>query len=313
MSKVLITGVNGFIGKSLKAHLKSVGHDVAGTSRWPNSGFDVVVIPEIDEATEWDEALKGVDVVIHLAARAHIIHDNIQDPMTEYDRTNHLGTKRLAEECVKKNIKRFIYVSSIGVNGSCTQKHAFSEKFTPSPKEPYAISKYRAENALNSIADSSNLELVIIRPPLVYGPGAKGNFYRLLKLVKHGIPLPIASVNNKRSMIGLSNLVDILTRLVSVDVIPSKMYLVSDGEDISTREFVSKISVCMHKKPRIFNFPQFIIRIVMNLIGKFKEYNKLTGDLVIDSSLFRKELGWDPVNTIDQEISNAVTWFHENK
>lgn len=312
ITRVLITGVNGFIGSALRKRLVNSGCNVVGTSR--NSGKDdsAIRVPEINETTAWGMMLQNIDVVIHLAARAHIINEESLDPFSLFERTNHYGTKRLAEECVKYGVKRFIYISSIGVNGSSTHENGFSEDSKPLPDEPYAISKFNAEKSLNSIADASSLEVVIIRPPLVYGPGAKGNFLRLLKLVKNGIPIPIGNIRNKRSMIGLTNLVDIISMLATTDLIKRRVYLVSDEPDLSTCDFVRKIAAHMHKKPMIYSFPQFIIKFFVLLAGKQREYVKLTSSLVINSTALRDEFNWTPVSTLDQELDNAIEKFIES-
>lgn len=310
MARVLITGVNGFIGTALRKRLTSDGHHVIGTSRNPEQEGGTIRVSEINGETDWGEALRNVDVVVHLAARAHITNEKSLDSFSLFERTNHYGTKQLADECVKYGVKRFIYISSIGVNGASTDK-AFSEDSEPSPEEPYAVSKFNAEKALNKIANVSGLETVIIRPPLVYGPGAKGNFLRLLKLVKYSIPLPIGNIENKRSMIGLTNFVDIISKIIVADKITRRLYLVSDGYDLSTSDFVKKIATRMHRKTIIYSFPQSIIKFLVRLVGKQREYMKLTSSLVINSTALREELDWVPVSTLDQELDSAISQFKE--
>jgi len=312
MKNILITGVTGFIGSALKERLLIEGYDVLGTSRNPKRADGVIKLAEINELTDWSIALNDIDVVVHLAGRAHVIADDSSGSSELFERTNHYGTKQLAYECVKYGVKRFIYISSIGVNGSSSLDQGFSEDSKLRPENCYAVSKMNAENALTSIANRSDLNVVIIRPPLVYGPGAKGNFLRLLKLVRKGVPIPIGNINNKRSMIGLTNLVDIICTLIKAKKIRRQVYLVSDGMDVSTIDFVNKICGCMNKKSIVYSFPQFIIKFFVRLIGKQREYMKFTSTLVIDSSELRDDFDWVPVKTIEQELEAAVALFNEN-
>jgi len=312
MSEILITGVSGFIGAALKNYLQAQGHSVYGTSRKYLNDKAVYQVPSIGAETQWSEILKGIDVVIHLAARAHIVKRESEELEILYEQVNYHGTKRLAEECVNNNVRRFIYLSSIGVNGPATDSIPFTEESIPEPVGAYAISKNMAEQALNDIADNSQIEIAIIRPPLVYGPGAKGNFHTLLELVQRGIPIPVKGVHNQRSMIALTNLVDIISRLSTSESIKNRLYVVSDGRDLSTDEIISMIARSMRKKPRLIKIPRIVITTLLSLVGKVGLYNKLAGSLAVDSSAITRDLNWKPVISIEEEIDNAVEWYKMN-
>lgn len=245
--KILITGQNGFIGKALFNSLQQQKHQVRGTVRnkqKTQKNKDILVVGNIDSTTDWKDPLADVEVVIHLANRAHILNEKVADPLAIFREVNVAGTIQLAKQAVESGVKRFIFVSSIKVNGEQTNKHPFTASDKPNPQDPYAISKLEAENALREIARHSSMEIVIIRPPLVYGQGVKGNFERLTRLIKTGIPLPFASISNKRSLISLENLVQILAKTVTHSKVVNQTLLVSDKEDLSTPQLIKKIASC---------------------------------------------------------------------
>ena len=269
--KILITGQNGFIGKALFNLLQQQGHQVRGTVRsWQKieQGKDIVAVGDIDSTTDWSSSLAGVEVVVHLANRAHILNDHTENPLSIFRQVNVAGTIQLAKQAVKFGVKRFVFVSSIKVNGESTDKHPFKENDKPNPQDPYSISKLEAEYALHEISAKSSMEIVIIRPPLVYGQGVKGNFERLSRLVESGIPLPFASIENKRSLISLENLVQILAKSINHPDVPGRTLLVSDKEDISTLELIKKIAISIDKPARVFYFPPVLLKIMED--GPFK-------------------------------------------
>ena len=292
--KILITGQNGFIGKALFNLLQQQGHQVRGTVRsWQKieQGKDIVVVGDVDSTTDWNSSLAGVEVVVHLANRAHILNDHTENPLSIFRQVNVAGTIQLAKQAVKFGVKRFVFVSSIKVNGESTDKHPFKENDKPNPQDPYSISKLEAEYALHEISAKSSMEIVIIRPPLVYGQGVKGNFERLSRLVESGIPLPFASIENKRSLISLENLVQILAKSINHPDVPGRTLLVSDKEDISTLELIKKIAISIDKPARVFYFPPVLLKIIGKVLGQSNIIKRLTENLQIDGI---SHLGSDP-------------------
>ena len=290
--KILITGQNGFIGKALFNLLQQQGHKVQGTVRSEQkTDKDIVAVGDISSTTNWTEALKDIESVIHLANRAHVLNDKAKDPLTVFRQVNVDGTIQLAKQAVESGVKRFIFVSSIKVNGEFTDQKPFNVNDRPDPQDPYAISKLEAENALRKISKKSSMEVIIIRPPLVYGQGVKGNFQRLKRLVELGVPLPFASINNKRSLISLDNLIQILAKSISYPALANQILLVADEQDLSTPELIRKIATSINKPVRLFHFPPNLLKILGKLIGQSKLIERLCENLQIDGVSF---LGSDP-------------------
>lgn len=294
--KFLITGADGFVGKELCKTLASKGYLVYGATRIPYepSCFTRnIVVGDINSTTDWKEALNGCDVIIHLAARVHVMHETADDPLMEFRRLNVDVTEHLARCAATAGIKRFVYVSSIKVNGEQTKKgERYTEYATPAPHDPYSISKWEAEQALHRVAKETGLEIVIVRPPLVYGADVKGNFAKMISVVRHGVPLPLASVNNKRSLIYVKNLADALILCATHPVASGNTYLVSDGEDVSTSDLLRKLALSMGRLPRLFLFPIFLLKLAAKVLGKSDQVDRLLGSLQVDSSKIRRELGW---------------------
>jgi len=290
--KILITGQNGFIGKALFNLLQQQGHKVQGTVRSEQkTDKDIVAVGDISSTTNWTEALKDIESVIHLANRAHVLNDKSKDLLTVFRQVNVDGTIQLAKQAVESGVKRFIFVSSIKVNGEFTDQKPFNVNDRPDPQDPYAISKLEAENALRKISKKSSMEVIIIRPPLVYGQGVKGNFQRLTRLVELGVPLPFASINNKRSLISLDNLIQILAKSISYPALANQILLVADEQDLSTPELIRKIATSINKPVRLFHFPPNLLKILGKLIGQSKVIERLCENLQIDGVSF---LGSDP-------------------
>ena len=292
--KILITGQNGFIGKALFDLLKQQGHQVRGTVRNENKieeGLDIIAVGDISSTTDWSTALKDIETVIHLANRAHVLNDQVSDPLTIFREVNVAGTIHLAKQALESRVKRFIFISSIKVNGEKTDEHSFSVEDRPNPQDPYAISKLEAENALREISAQSTMEIVIIRPPLVYGQGVKGNFKRLSRLVELGIPLPFASIKNKRSLISLENLVQLLSKAIIDPTVANQTLLVSDSKDLSAPQLIKKIAKSIGKPTRLFPFPVKLLKILGKLTGQSKAISRLTENLQIDGISY---LGSDP-------------------
>ena len=292
--KILITGQNGFIGKALFTLLQQQNHEVRGTVRnehQANKDQNIVAIGDINSTPDWKTALKGTEVVVHLANRAHVLNDHAQDPLTIFRKINVDGTIQLAKQAVESGVKRFIFISSIKVNGEYTDKHPFTASDKPNPQDPYAVSKLEAENALHELSAQSFMKVIIIRPPLVYGQGVKGNFERLTRLVKSGTPLPFASIKNKRSLISLDNLLQLLVKTIVDPAVVNQTLLASDENDLSTPQLIRKIASSLGKPARLFSFPVVLLKMLAKLTGQSNTINRLTESLQIDNTLI---LGSDP-------------------
>ncbi len=309
-ARLLITGANGFVGRALCIEALSRGMKVRGALRQPDdlsTDVESVVVGDINDITDWSSALAGCDVVIHLAARVHVMRETSDNPLAEFRLVNVAGTEHLARSAVAAGVKRFVYVSSIGVNGLFTFNGcSFNEEDVPNPHDAYAISKWEAEQLLHRVSQETGLEVVIIRPPLIYGKDAPGNFLKLISAVSQRFPFPFAFVKNKRSLIYVKNLVDVLLLCASHPAADGNTYLVSDGEDISTPELFSKLSFLMGKKPRLFPFPAILLRLAGRLLGKTDQIERLLGSLQVDSSKIRRELGWKPPFSLDDGLKATV-------
>ncbi len=317
--KVLITGASGFIGRALCTRLVAHDFDVVGTARnFPDAPLprvDYRKIGELNVSTDWCNAFLGVQTVIHCAARVHVMRDHAQDPLAEFRRVNTLGAETLARAAAHCGIKRLVFLSSIKVNGESTLPVSpFDEASLSKPQDPYAISKWEAEQSLTQIATETGLEVVTLRCPLVYGPGVKGNFLRLLQAVDHGIPLPLALARNRRSLIYLDNLTDAIATCLTHPTAAGKTYLMSDGEDVSTAELISRIAQALGKSSRLWPCPLGLMELAGMLTGKSDEIARLLGSLCIDSSKIRSELDWTPPYTLEQGLAETARWLHgQNK
>lgn len=309
----LVTGAGGFIGSALVKALD--GHPVRRALRTPSATAqaDDFVCGDIGPDTDWQPALRDVDCVVHLAARTHVLRENTADPLAAYRSVNVDGTRRLAEQAAAAGVRRFVFLSSIKVNGESTSSRPFSTDDTPAPEDAYGISKLEAENALREIADRSGMEWVILRPPLVYGPGVKGNFLRLLNAVAKGVPLPLASIDNRRSLVYVGNLVDAIITCIHAPAAAGRTFLVSDGENLSTPELVRRLAAAMERNPVLLPFPPALLRFGASLIGRHEAAMRLTGSLTIDDSALRRRLGWTPRFTLDQGFKETVQWYHRRQ
>lgn len=315
--KLLVTGANGFVGQALCVEALRRGFGVVGAvrgdSRLP-AGVQQTVVGAIDENTNWESALRGVDVVIHLAARVHVMKESATDPLTEFRRVNVAGTEQLARSAAASGVKRFVYISSIKVNGEATKDGCrYSEKNVPAPLDLYGVSKWEAEQSLQRVAKETGLEVVIVRPPLVYGAGVKGNFAQLLKVLDKGIPLPLASVKNLRSLIYLGNFVDALLQCATHPLAAGQTYLVSDGEVISTPDLLRKLGAAMGRGVRLLPCPQGLLRFAGQLTGRAGQVDRLIGSLQIDSRKIQHELHWLPPFTPAQGLQTTAEWYRNLK
>ena len=312
MKKICITGANGFIGKTLCKSLKAPENYIRGFVRGRDlvnnsSETEQISVGDIGSKTNWKDHLNGFDCVIHCAGLTHQM-SSIKD-INVYNLVNIDGTKRLAEQAIKAGIKRLVFLSSVKVNGESTDqitKQKFSHKDNSNPKDSYAISKLEAEKALWEISSRTGLEMVVVRLPLVYGYGVKGNLARLIKLVKSGIPLPLGLIKNQRSMIGIDNLIDLLIRCIDHPEANGKTFLASDKEDLSTPELIKLIASSMGKKVNLFPFPISILKFLGSVFGKREEINRLVGSLRIDNSYTKQILNWTPPVSVEEGIRRMV-------
>lgn len=315
--RMLVTGANGFVGQALCSGAIRRGLRIVGATRSAcelPAGVESVIVGEIDGDTNWAEALRDVDVVIHLAARVHVVNDEAADPLAEFLRINVQGTASLARQAAAAGVKRLVYVSSIKVNGECTTKsRPFTESDEPDPQDAYAVSKWQAEQALRRIARETGLEVVIVRPPLVYGRGVKGNFAQMLKALNSGIPLPLSAVSNLRSLVYVDNLVDALIRCAAHSAAAGQTYLVSDGEDVSTPGLLRRLGTALGHPAHLFPCPAALLLLAGRLAGRSGQIRRLLASLQVDSGKIRRELGWQPPCTLEQGLAATAAAFADNR
>lgn len=305
--KVLVSGANGFVGSALCPHLVELGHEVVPVVRQPSG---IVRERIIDDEVSWKSALAGCDCVVHLAARAHVMQDQEHHPLQSFRASNVDTTIEIATYAAEVGVRRFVFMSTIKVNGEETAPGlSFRPDDPVAPKDPYSTSKWEAEQKLLEIAKRTGLEVVIIRPPLVYGPGVKGNFASLIKWLKNGVPLPLGAVHNRRSMIALENLVSFSALCADINASPNakgQVFLVSDGEDVSTAELLRRVAKAYKYSCRLFSVPEGLIRLAARWIGKASLADRLIGSLVIDDSKARQMLGWRPPFSMDEQLQKMA-------
>lgn len=313
--KILITGASGFIGRVLCRQLSAKNYQIrillrvgnkANIDNLPNC--ELVYFDAIENKNDWNAILKNIDAVIHLAARVHIMRDTEKDPLSVFRKINVEWTKELAEAAAANNVKRFIFMSSLHVNGNASYQKPFQEIDIPNPQTPYAVSKLEAEQVLKEIAAKTNLETVIIRPPLVYGPNVKGNFLSLLNLVNKGIPfLPLGAFNNKRSFISVNNLVDFLICVLENPKAANETFLISDDEDITTTELIKLLAQYLGKERPMLSIPTKYLEMLAGLLGKKTAIKKMSAPLQVDISKAKNLLQWLPKQSLRDGIKETVT------
>ena len=314
-SRIFITGSTGFVGstivkKLLQENIRlTVAVFAAEGARFPAAIKQVVVEP-LSKSCDYTAALQDIDTVIHLAARVHVMKETAHDPLQEFRKVNVYGMERLARQAAQAGAKRFVFMSTIGVNGDISGDKPYTEGDVPRPHNPYSVSKYEAELALRQISIETGMEVVIIRAPLVYGPCNPGNFLSLLRIVSKGIPLPLASVKNKRSLIYVGNLVDALATCATHPGAAGQTYLVSDGGNVSTPELVRRTASALGVPARLFPAPVSLMKLLGKLTGKSGAVNRLTGSLTVDSSKIRQELEWKPPFTMEEGLRETAGWFN---
>jgi nucleoside-diphosphate-sugar epimerase len=318
MTNVVVTGANGFIGKALCQTLTCAGYAVTGVVRAADridasAPYHFAVIGEIDGTTNWFECMAQVDVIVHLAAQVQVAQRNASQCLATMRMVNFEGTENLARQAAAAGVKRLVYVSTVKINGEQTYGRPFKPEDAPSPRDPYAISKFEAEQALLRVASETALQPIIIRPPLVYGPGVKGNFLSLIRWIDKGLPLPLARIDNRRSLIALDNLIDILMRCIHHPAVSGEIFLVSDGEDLSTPELIRRIAGALRRPARLWPVPMTLLRLAAQAIGKRQGFDRLCGSLQVDSSRARTVLGWRPPVPVNQALSRTVEWYQRRK
>lgn len=305
--RILVTGANGFVGGALCAELFRQKHLVVAAVRKNNADLESLMqtrtICTVDSNTDWSTAVCNVDVVVHLAARVHIMSDYAVDPLAEFRKVNVEGTLNLAMQAARAGVKRFIFISSIGVNGNVTTfGHPFTAEDPPDPHDAYAVSKYEAELGLRKLVEITGLEIVIIRPPLVYGYGAPGNFSRIINALKNHYPLPLGVIRNQRSFVYIDNLVSLIVQCIDHPAAANQVFLVSDGNDLSTTELLRGCAKALGVKSRLVPIPQKLIEIFAALVGKKEVAQRLCGNLQVDITKARTLLDWTPPITVEEGL-----------
>jgi nucleoside-diphosphate-sugar epimerase len=317
MTKIVLTGATGFVGASILTKLTEEGQSPVIVRRLQSDTkkeCDEIVVNAIDSQTNWMDYLRGCDVVIHCAARVHIMNDYSSDPLADFKEVNTFGTLNLARQAAISGIKRFIFLSSSKVNGELTEPNmpfCPGDEFVPS--DPYSLSKYEAEQELLILAKETDMEVVIIRPPLVYGPGVRANFLLMMQWIQQGVPLPFGAVHNQRSLVALDNLVSFIIHCVNHPKAANEIFLISDGEDVSTTELCQKVAKAFGKKSLLLPVPVNWMNSMAKLVGKADVADRLFGSLQVDSSKARQLLGWQPVTTMDEQLKKTAEAYLNEK
>ena len=310
-SRVLITGASGFVGRTLLAAAAPLQVRAAVRSNpVPDFAGEQVVIGEIHGQTDWSRALAGIDGIVHLAARVLVMKPTAKD-RSEFEHTNVLGTERLARAAAQIGVRRFVYLSSIKVNGESSEDRQFRADDLPQPQDDYARSKLEAERRLSAIEASSGMSVSVVRSPLVYGPGVRANFLRLLSLAHSGVPIPLGSISNARSMVNVWNLCDFICALLRSERSMSGVFMVADGEDVSTAELIRRLAQLMRRPARLFGMPAGALRALAAIAGRSAEFNRLLGSLKVDISETRARLGWSPPVTLQTGLERTVQWYFQ--
>ena len=310
---VVVTGASGFVGRAVVERLVADGVRVRAAVRGDTLPFaptvEVMPVGELCPGDGWEAALRGADAVVHCAARVHRLADDAGDPLAEFRRVNRDGTAALARRAAAAGVRRFVFISSIGVNGAQTFAEPFRAEDTPAPHSPYAVSKYEAEAELARVASESDLEVVRIRPPLVHGPGAPGNFAALLRAVDRGLPLPLGAIHNRRSFVAIGNLVDLIVLALHHPAAPTRVWLVSDDEDLSTPELIRGMARALGRPARLVPVPSGWLRLALRLAGRADTGQRLCASLVLDVADTRRLLGWQPRIGVQAALVDAARHY----
>jgi len=310
---VLVTGCNGFVGRALVAELRARGDTVFGVVRERRGSSEpterLFEVGPLQHVVHWASLLAGVDAIVHLAARCHVVRETAGDPVAEFTDVNVLGSLRIAEAAACAAVRRFVYVSTVGVHGERSRGRPLTEADPLSPRGPYARSKADAEQALARVAERTGLELAIVRPPLVYGPGAPGNFERLVRWVQKGLPMPFGAVRNRRSLLDVSRLAELLALCVRDPRAAGQAFLAADHDVVSTAEIVRAVARGLGTHPRLVPVPAALLRLGGSLVGRRSDVDRLVGDLEVDAAKARTMLGWVPRGSTIEKIQAAAASF----
>ena len=307
--KCLVTGASGFIGNNLisKSKKQRLEFVVTSTNKRAIGTPELLLHPKRGFEANWIKVLNGCDYVVHLAARVHVVQDTSANPLAEYQRVNTEGTLSLARQAAAVGVRRFIYLSTIGVNGNSTDsRKPFTPNDLPFPHDCYSISKFEAEVGIRDIAKLTGMEVVIIRSPLVYGTNAPGNFGKLTRVVAKGVPLPLASIDNRRSFVGIDNLINFIVTCLEHPSAANETFFVSDGEDLSTPDLIRRMARAMNRPARLFSVPPRLLSISAALLGKRDILRSLCGSLQVDISKSHDLLGWKPRVSVDEGLRRVV-------
>jgi nucleoside-diphosphate-sugar epimerase len=308
---ILVTGATGFVGSALVERLAHDGMPVRACVRRADArvpaGVETVRIEGLSAQVDWTGALAGVTAVVHAAARVHVMQDTASDPLAEFRRVNVAGTLRLAEQAAAAGVKRFVFVSSIKVNGEATEPgRPFFADDTPAPIDPYGVSKMEAEQGLREIARATGMEVAIVRPPLVYGPGVKANFRAMMSALRRGLPLPLGAIHNARSLVALGNLVDLIVTCIAHPGAANQTFLVSDGEDLSTTQLLRRMGRALGRPARLIPVPAALLRLGAGALGRGAVAQRLCGSLQVDISKTKELLAWRAPLSVDEGLLKAA-------
>ena len=310
---ILVSGANGFVGQALCSALSARDFIVRGAVRKVTNG-DQVGVGDIGPDTEWETALSGVTAIVHTAARVHVMNDTAGDPIQQYREVNVEGTLNLARQAASAKVRRFVFISSIKVNGESTLPgRPFTTDDSPDPEDAYGISKWEAETGLLQLANETAMEVVIIRPPLVYGPGVKANFRRMMRWLDKGVPLPLGNIQNRHSLVALDNLVDLIITCIEHPAAANQIFLAGDSEDLSTTELLKRVGDILRKPARLFPCPAKLLTFIASLLGKKDVAQRLCGSLQVDISKARELLGWEPSVSVEEGLRKVAEDFMKNK
>lgn len=307
--KVLITGADGFVGSALLPALSLRGHAVRAAARRPLPHADSVAVGDIALDTDWSQALKGCEAIVHLAARVHVMRDSAADPLAEFRRVNTQPTASLARAAADAGVRRLVFVSTAKVLGESSPRRGFSDSDPPAPADPYAISKREAEDELRAIAANTGLEVVILRPPLVYGPRVGANFMRLMRWIDARRPLPFGNVANRRSLLYVGNLASAIAAALEHPHPIDGTFLVCDDESVSTPELARRIATALGRDPRLWKLPPSFLRLAGLVTGRGAELDRLLGDFALDASGIRNILRWTPPFSLSQGLAATAAWY----
>lgn len=316
---IIVTGASGFLGAALIDRLSSepslqLRAAVRERSRRPSEGIDTVVVGNIGGETDWRRALKGVDVVVHLAARVHVMKDSVVDPLAAFRATNRDGTLRLAEAMVREGCRRLVFVSTAKVMGEATMPgEPFTSDSRAAPADPYACSKWEAEQGLQTLQQSGSLECVVIRPPLVYGPGVGANFLAMMRWLDRRWPLPLGSVRNRRTLVAAANLTDLIAVCLDHPAAPGRVFLAGDAESLSTPDLLRRLGGALERPPRLFSVPDGALRLAATLSGRQQWYQRLCGSLQLDIGATCSTLGWSPPVSVDTALQATAASYRRMK